>query len=215
MINLTFIKKLTGEYSDLIKDNYLHIIVCSFVIFQIVIYFYVGYPHENKVTELNKKHNEIMLKEFKDLNYQMQIVAQNKSQKNVYEALQYIQKDADMLQKSILLVAKSTDIQNVSNQINSVREDVDNHINDLKKAMASTMGNKQFLDPETLPFHVISIDVIADQPYVTVDYDNHVLPIAVGDLLAGWRVSSAEYDSKIAEFMNEKNQFIRINLKGV
>jgi hypothetical protein len=114
MINLTFIKKLTGEYSDLIKDNYLHIIVCSFVIFQIVIYFYVGYPHENKVTELNKKHNEIMLKEFKDLNYQMQIVAQNKSQKNVYEALQYIQKDADMLQKSILLVAKSTDIQNVS-----------------------------------------------------------------------------------------------------
>ena len=31
-----------------------------------------------------------------------------------------------------------------------------------------------------------------------------ILPMITGDLLAGWRVLSADYDAGVAEFVNEK-----------
>jgi soluble cytochrome b562 len=214
MISLDSIKILLGKYVEIIRDNFLHIIVGSFIVLPFIIFFYVSHPH-NKIYELNHKQNEIMLNELKDINGQMQIIAKNPSQSKVYEALQSIQNDATTIQKSIVEVAKTADIQKVSNQITGIKEDVDNQINDLKKTVVSSMSNKQFLDPNALPFNVISIDVIAGQPYVSVDYANHILPIAIGDLLAGWRVNSADYDSSVVEFVNGKNQFVSINLKGV
>jgi len=66
-----------------------------------------------------------------------------------------------------------------------------------------------------LPFHVLAVDVIAGEAYVSVDYAHHVSPMALDDLLGSWRLDSADYDSNTAEFVNEKNQFVRVNLKGV
>lgn len=214
MISLNFIKEKFANYAEIIRYNFLHIVVGSFIILPLIIFLYVSYPHENKVEAQNKKHNEIVLNELSDINNQMKIIVNHPDQVRMYQALQSIKNDAGDIQKSVKDVAKTTDIQKVSNQINGIKEDVDNQISDLKKTVVSGMSNKQVLDPAALPFHVISIDVIAGQSYVTVDYANHILPIAIGDLLAGWRVNSADYDSRVAEFVNEKNQFVQINLQG-
>ncbi len=86
---------------------------------------------------------------------------------------------------------------------------------DLKKSVSSSLGNKEYLDSSLLPFQVISIDVIGGEPYISINYADHISPLGVGDLLVGWRVTSADSDQGIAVFVNEKNQFIRISLQGV
>jgi hypothetical protein len=130
-------------------------------------------------------------------------------------ALEGLEVNILSVQKSLVNVAKSSDIQQVSKQISLVKDDIDSQMVDLKKSVSSSFGNKEYLDASNLPFHVISIDVIGGEPYVSINYADHVSPLGIGDLLVGWRVASADSDQGVAVFINEKNQFVRISLQGV
>jgi hypothetical protein len=170
----------------------------------------------NDLVSLQNKRSETILRELNDINSVLHDVASNPlNTKQQQMALQSLEKDVISVQKSMTDVAKSADIQKVSNQIALVKDDIDSQMSDLKKTVSSSMGSKQYLDASALPFHVLSVDVIAGQPFVSIEYANHVSPLAVGDLLVGWRVVSADYDSGISEFMNEKNQYVKVSLQGV
>jgi hypothetical protein len=169
----------------------------------------------NDQVSLQNKRSEAILRELNDINLVLHDVESNPfNSKQQQMTLQSLEKNIASAQKSMINVAKSSDIQKVSDQITSVKDDIDTQMGDLKKTISEGMGGKQYLDANTLPFHVISVDVIAGQPYVSVEYASHVSPLSVGDILTGWRVTSADYESGVAEFINEKNQSVKIILQG-
>ncbi len=154
--------------------------------------------------QLNAMH--IILKE---------VVSNPSNSKQEQIVLKRLEDNMASVQKSLMNVAKSSDIQEVSKQISLVKDDIDSQMVDLKKSVSSSLGNKEYLDASSLPFYVISIDVIGGEPYVSINYADHISPLGIGDLLVGWRVTSADSDQSVAVFVNEKNQFVRISLQGV
>ena len=61
---------------------------------------------------------------------------------------------------------------------------------------------------------MVSVDRIAGLPYVSVDYAKHISPLAVGDQLAGWRVMAAYFDAGVAEFVNDKDQYVKVVIQN-
>jgi hypothetical protein len=161
------------------------------------------------------KQAEVTLHKLNDINLTLHDIESNPNNSKQQQAtFQALGQDMASVQKSMTDVAKSAEVQRVLNQIFSTKEDIDSQISDLKKSVADGGSNKQYLDASALPFHVVSVDVIGEQAFVLIDYANHLSLVAVSDVLAGWRVISADYDSSIAEFANEKNQYVKVILQG-
>ena len=118
------------------------------------------------------------------------------------------------IKNSINNTAKSSEVQKISGQLNSIKEDIDSQINSLKKIVSHGSNNKEYLDATALPFQVISVDIIAGQSYATVNYENHIWPLTIGDSLAGWKIIYVDYDTEIIELINEKNQHVKIKIRG-
>jgi hypothetical protein len=180
-----------------------------FILSVLIVFFIsaiVGTHRHNTMDNLitfQNKHTEIILRKLNDINATLHDVSSKPANAKQQAVLQ-----------SIVNVAKGSDIKMVSSQIALAKDDIDSQLNNLKKSISESVGSKQYLDEKVLPFHVISIDVIAGQSYVSIEYAHHILPLATSDLMAGWRVISADFDSGIAEFVNEKNQYVKVSLQG-
>lgn len=162
-----------------------------------------------------KKNSGLILRKVNEINDALTILKSYPTLTKQQEiAFQNMEKNIFSLQKGIYESAKTSEIQKMSNQIESFKDDIHTYLGELKRLITGASGNKQFIDASILPFHVIAVDVIAGQAYVSVDYDNHIFPLAIGDILAGWRVNNTDYDLNRVEFVNAKNEFIRLNMKG-
>lgn len=165
---------------------------------------------------IQKQNNSSVIKKLDEINSEIKTLKDEPSIKKQHEIIfNKIENYLVSLKDELMKVAKVTGIEKISSQISSTKDEVNAKINDLQKTIANNGDNKDYLSDNNLPFHVIGIDVIAGQSYISVDYDHHILPLAIGDNLAGWHVNQANYDAQTAEFVNLKNQFIRINLKGL
>lgn len=154
-----------------------------------------------------------ILNKLNDIDNQLDVMSHNPNNLKQQQVLQAIDKDVATIQQSVIDVAKTADIQKVSNQISSVKDDVDSQMIELKRAVTEGAGAKEYLEESALPFHVVSVDVIAGQPYVSVNFENHVTPLGITDSLGGWRLIVADYDTRTAEFVNEKKQYAKISLQ--
>lgn len=183
------------------------------------LFFFLAFAisHKNntlkEMAALQNERTEAVLRNLKKLNEEI-VEARSGSQRNQNEALRNMESSLRVLQKSIIELAKTSDLQKVSNEILSIKTDMSSQINDLKQTVLDGKAEKNYLRADALPFHVMSIDVIAGRVYVSVDYDHRILPLGVGDFLAGWRLNNASYDTSKAEFVNEKNQFVMVNLQS-
>jgi hypothetical protein len=169
---------------------------------------------ENRSTGTENKKNDAVMRELNEISAEVHTVSMNPNIKEQNKEFDLIEKNIAAVQQTIADVAKSSDVQKVSNQITSVKDDVDFQMNDIKKAVSEGMGNKQYLDESSLPFSIISVDVVSSEPYVSVNYADHITPLGISDTLANWRLVSADFDGRSAEFVNEKNQYVKISLKG-
>jgi hypothetical protein len=181
--------------------------------------YWFGISHQsNTVTDLislQNKRSETILRQLNEINLIVQGVASNPDNtKQQQLVLQALEKDMSIIQKSIVEMAKISDIQQVTNQVALIKNDVDTQMIDIKKSVSASTGGKQYLENSALPFHVISVDVIAGQSYVSVNYANHISPLGMNDILVGWRLTAADYDNGMVEFANEKNQYVKVSLQG-
>lgn len=103
-------------------------------------------------------------------------------------------------------------LSNVQQSLSGIKDDMDSQMSDLRKAIQS--NGKQYLDAKALPFKVISIDVISERPYVSIDYDHLTTALPVGSALAGWQLVSADYQQSTAEFKNSKDQYVKVIIGG-
>lgn len=148
-----------------------------------------------------------------DVNVQLQkLVTSSQDTKTFKNALANLAEDVSAIEKNVNNLAKASDVQAVSSEISSMHNDVDGQMLDLKRMVANS--SKDYLDPKVLPFHVISLDVISQQPFVSIDYDHHLTPLTIGDSMAGWQITSADYSSGQVEFKNDHNQYVKVLLQG-
>lgn len=188
-------------------------IILSSLIF--IIFCALSHKRTAEAYTLQYKRNDVILHKLNDINATVHTLESNPATTIQQKAaLQSLQDDVISIKNSINDTAKTIDIQKISEQLASVKNDLDANITDLKKSVSQGMGNKEYVDASALPFHVVSIDIIAGQPYVSVDYGTHILPLTIGDLLTDWRVAYVDYDTGIAEFINEKGQHVKVDIQG-
>lgn len=166
-------------------------------------------------SSLQKQNNAVIISKLNEINEELIIVKDQSSEKNQVFLLQKLQKDISSIKSSFGEIAKTSDIKNISDQIITAKTELNGKMDEVKRFFSENIGEKKYLEANILPFQVLTIDVIAGQSYVSIDYLNHVLPLSIGDMLAGWRVTDLNYGNKVAEFVNAKNQFIRVTMQGI
>jgi hypothetical protein len=148
---------------------------------------------------IQENHTKAILAQINDIDSQLQ-------------ALQSNPQNSSEFKDSFLKI--NTDLEGVQQSIFSMKDDMDSQMNELKKAVNSNPNMKQYLDAKELPFKVISIDVMDQQPFASVNYNDHISPMTVGDALAGWVLDKADYATATAEFKNEKDQYVKVIIQG-
>jgi len=138
-----------------------------------------------------------------------QLSYHNQNPAEFKDTLSNISNNMSALQKSVDHSAKTSDVDKITAQITVITQSV----GELKKLVAESGNGKEYLDVKNLPFKVISVDVISEQPFVSIDYQNHITPMGIGDTVAGWEIVSADYDNAAAEFKNNKDQYVKVNLE--
>ena len=79
------------------------------------------------------------------------------------------------------------------------------------KSIVSDLSKQKthhLLPASQLPFQVLRIDMIQEQPVVTVNYNHTTLPLMIGDELTGWKLMSTNFSKQEAHFKNFKEEWI-------
>lgn len=123
-----------------------------------------------------------------------------------------------------------SDIANLATQVNQATARANAEISEQIKASTAALEQKlgqvnsqlvklnrhsahhRFLMVSSLPFKVMSIDNIQEADVVSVDYGHHVVPVDVGESIAGWTLVSANSAQQKAQFRNAHHEYVAINL---
>ena len=137
-----------------------------------------------------------------------------------------LQEQANKPLPEIDLSHMTQQIQQLSQQLEEVRAQNSNHINQALNQTEVSLANKletiqrlvdhldkkqapiTFLSPKNLPFQVLSIDSIQHVPVASITYDFKTVPLEKGDSLAGWRLISIDYGKQNIEFENAKKEHV-------
>jgi hypothetical protein len=168
----------------------------------IFIYLIVHLHHENHtfLNQMNAVQQQITQLSEEDVNTD-----------NVKSSLAHISTDISAIKSEEALTATSTDMNKVENQLAIIKQAMD----ELKKLAVQNNNGKEFIDAKNLPFKVLSVDVIAQQPFVSIQYDHHITPLGIGDTIAGWQIVDADYSNGSVEFKNNQSQYIKVNLQNL
>lgn len=161
------------------------------------------------------QHQTILTRELSDIDQQLQ---------DLSETLQASETDQSTLAKIMAQLAdiethlqatiKKSDLQQLSQQLSNMKADVDSQFDHLEKNLAGT-DNRQYIDAKALPFQVVAVDIIAQQPFVSIQYDHRIAPLNIEDSLAGWKLISADFDRQEATFVNENGQYAKLSVTSI
>ena len=108
--------------------------------------------------------------------------------------------------------------QIITNKIQASTEVLEKRLASIKSELQKLQDEKNhtaFIAPTNLPFHVLHIDNIQNQNVVTVQYNNTIFPINIGDYLSGWKMISSDFVSQKCEFVNKNKQHVIVDLNRV
>jgi len=185
------------------KEMFMLIIPIILIILIIFSFLHFAWKSDHETQSVTAQLNTVQ-RAISQLSYH------NQNPEDFKETLSSISNNMSALQKSVDQSAKSSDVDKITAQTTLIKQNID----ELKKLVAESDNGKEYLDVKNLPFKVISVDVISEQPFVSIDYQNHITPLGVGDTVAGWEIVSADYDNAAAEFKNNKDQYVKVNLQG-
>lgn len=182
---------------------FMYIFPVIFVLGIIFGFFHILKIHDHETQSVSAQLNTVQ-RALDQLSYH------NQNPEDFKETLSNISNTMISIQKSIDQSAKSSDVDKITTQTTMIKQNIE----ELKKLIAENGNGKEYLDVKALPFKVISVDVISEQPFVSIDYQHHITPMDVGNTIAGWEIVSADYDHTVAEFKNNKGQYVKVNLQG-
>ena len=123
------------------------------------------------------------------------------------QGLSQISSQIDTLQKDNATSLKEI-MENENAVVNKKLDDLQAGVTELKDLQHPI----KYLPAKELPFAVQSIDLIQQQPVVTIAYANKSQPLDLGYSVAGWELIKANYTQQRAEFKNKDDMHIVINL---
>jgi len=161
-------------------------------------------------TEHEKAHSAVILNNLQVIDNQLKSLSDHaQDSKDITANMMTIKNEIDLLKNNILT---KIDFSKLSTQMTSFQQDLDSQLSSMQKNIAGGI-NKTYLDPNVLPFKIISIDVISGQPFITVDYEHHQSAFQIGDSLVNWKIMTADYQDRTVEFQNDKGQLVKVTLQ--
>ena len=202
------------------KHKKLALILVTTIVVVIVMFAFLKH-HQSQQSEQAQQLNAAIY-------YQVQ-----KSSKDLNVISQQVVDLTDQLnqQHSVVEIdAIKSSLEKITTQIQSMKDENSDSLTQLMKNQSTEMNQKLdalqagvtalqvaekkvvFLPEKELPFLVESVDLIQQQPVVTVRYDYKSQPLDIGYSLAGWELVRADFSKQSAEFRNHKDQHILIHL---
>jgi hypothetical protein len=178
-------------------------VFASFLLVMLLVLFHQDAKLSQLVTQMDSKISAVVAEQINSIRSQLDRLAATQDNAKVGK----LSHELTEIEKDVTGVAKSVELQKIA-------ADMAIHLDDLEKIVVSSNHVKQYLEAKVLPFQVISIDVISQQPFVSVDYEHHVMPLGVGDSLAGWKIVSADYAAVEVELKNNQGQDVKVNALG-
>lgn len=196
------------------KRNVLIITSMLLVALLLMIYIFNGKRNINNFVAMEQKNAVVIINRLQNIDSQLnQLTSTHYTPENFKTNIVNISSEIASLKSMLSSTVNKVDIQNVANQITSAKDELNTNILDIKKAVIDSSQSKQYISLKSLPFKVVSIDVISEKSFVSIEYDNHITPLLLGDSVAGWNLTSASYETGMAEFKNTKDQYIKLSIK--
>lgn len=134
-------------------------------------------------------------------------------------------------QDKVDLTSITKEISRISGNLDSVKSDTNNvlaksnrnnnilinEIKDVKEKVVAIKGSSKetkYVDAKQLPFEILSIDVVQEVPVISIRYHFENFDLEKGDKIAGWKIRGLKYNNQIAEFINDKNEHVKISLQN-
>ncbi len=106
--------------------------------------------------------------------------------------------------------ALRSQITSLSSQLGSYQKTTTSKLDEIE----AVKNKVKCLSSSHLPFTVQSIDMVNGRNVVSVLYANMVSPLENDFTLAGWKLSSSDYEHQTARFVNRKGVCASVNLNG-
>lgn len=195
----------------------------------IAAFTFSGGNHNNKVSDLragstlntqyvksqtpqNPIHDQL-----NDISAKLANIEQNLSSKHAYVDLGQVRQSIESLQSQVNQLATHSN-KIITEEIKESTEQLKGQLTTIKKELQVITNAKvhhKILKASSLPFTVLSIDNIQQSEVVTVNVDHKVVPLDIGDSIAGWTLATASNVNQKAEFKNVNDDYVRVNLNAI
>lgn len=158
-------------------------------------------------SQTNQRSMKI-LAELNSLRYQLQKIDLDQNPENLKAAVATLTSELSGIEKTLADTAKQPDVEKINQHLSAL----ETGFNDLENTLGSQFNHKKYINGKALPFQVSYLDMISGQPFVSVTYEQHIIPLGIGDKLNGWTMTSADYAAQSVEFTNGQGQYIKVTL---
>ncbi len=149
-----------------------------------------------------EREAEILLT-LNDLQLQINsIKADHEQIKAVKETITHLEHTA-ATEESVSGLAKATQLERISDQLQKLQKSYS-----FKKAifLRKKQAHPSKAVKASLPFHIKSLDIMAGQPFVSVEYQQNTLPLRINDSLADWKVIKIDMTTGVSLWENLKTR---------
>lgn len=191
------------------KKYVLRGLIFSYLLFLTAMLFLISHRNAQLfglIEQFENKNTALLTDQIDDMYTRLdKLSSSTQNAPQTQRALTQLYDELSLLEKNIPSIAKSEELKKMSVDMNT-------HFDHLEKTVAGNSEHKKYLDAKALPFQMISIDVIAQQAFISVEFDHRIIPLGVGDTLSGWKVIRLDYSAMEAEFVNKNEEFVKLNL---
>jgi len=202
------------------KQKKICILSAGIIIVVIAVFSFLKHHHQQQreqAQQLNAAIYYQVQKSSKDLNLISQQVMDLTDQLNQQHSVVEIDAVKSSLEKIATQIQgmKDANSDSLAQLMKNQSAEMNQKLDVLQAGVSALQAAEKkivFLPEKELPFLVESVDLIQQQPVVTVRYDYKSQPLDVGYSLAGWELVRANFSKQSAEFRNHKDQHILIHL---
>lgn len=153
--------------------------------------------HSHRWNQQAIEQHRSVLNQFGNLDSHINQIAQQAPQFNIlntyFLSLEHTLGDLGIRLDSL---ATHQDVQNLAAQWQALPK---NSAQSLEQAPSST---------PLLPFTVLTVDVMNEQPFLVVEYDHRIVPLSRNDAIAEWHLIDVAYDTQEITWLNPQGKKI-------
>lgn len=189
----------------------------------ILVLFFVAliFHHREKVEKIEKKKQEqLILSQTSNLHSELSNISikiadvQKKLQSGDEKDIQSIEKTLTTLSDQVKTIADSSNTI-IEKAIELNTHKLQQQLGNIQTQLTEIKDHKDkvsIVSPDQLGFEVVDIFNMDHENIVSIHYGAHTVPLVEGENIAGWKLAHVSFNDQKAEFVNDKNQHVIVNL---